>query len=261
MAFINNVFSYQTIAPMQSSHLMHPTAERLYAIAKQFGDEQTAQIARRLNLSVQTVHNWESRGVSRDGALLAQAAYGCDANDILGLPGKPRSDVEVREDRGSYVAPLRTSEGYVYFQVMGEAGAGPGMPNTDYPETIREIEIAEWQLLQELGRLPSPARVKLLTVRGDSMTPRIKNGDVVFVDIDDKQPADGGLFVVALHGYTLVKRIEIRIDGLHLVSLARPERPDVIPPNQMENVHIIGRVLGAIQLRNTEVLQSNVAPT
>jgi phage repressor protein C with HTH and peptisase S24 domain len=134
-------------------------------------------------------------------------------------------------------------------------GAGPGVINSDYPEVLREVEIAEWQVRQELGRVPSPSRVKLLTVRGESMAPRIRSGDVVFVDIEDQSPYDGGLFVIVLHGHALVKRIEIRTDGLHIVSLATPTRPDIVPPDRMDSLHIAGRVLGAIQLRKAEDLQ------
>lgn len=150
------------------------------------------------------------------------------------------------------VSRFETREGYRRFQLMGAGGAGPGVMNQEYPEVIREVEIAEWQLQQELGRVPSPARVKLLTVRGDSMAPRIKNGDVVFVDTEDRAASDGGLFVVVLHGHALVKRLEIRTDGLHIVSLAAPDRPDVLPPERMEALHIAGRVLGSIQLRRAE---------
>lgn len=153
------------------------------------------------------------------------------------------------------ISPFETREGYVRFQLMdARGGAGPGVINPDYPEVLREVELAEWQVRQELGRVPSPARVKLLTVRGDSMSPRIRSGDVVFVDIQDRQPHDGGLFVVVLHGHALVKRLEIRTDGLHIVSLAAPDRPDIVPPNRMETLHIAGRVLGAIQLRKAEDL-------
>lgn len=153
------------------------------------------------------------------------------------------------------VARSEIRAGYVRFQLMdATGGAGPGMINPEYPEVLREVELAEWQVREELGRVPSPHRVKLLTVRGDSMSPRIRSGDVVFVDIEDHQPYDGGLFVIVLHGHALVKRLEIRTDGLHIVSLAAPERPDILPPNKMDSLHIAGRVLGAIQLRKSEDL-------
>lgn len=151
------------------------------------------------------------------------------------------------------VAPAETQPGYVRYQRF-EGGAGPGVINPDYPDVFREVEISEWQLRDELGRVPPPSRVKLVTVRGISMAPRIRNGDVVFVDVEDREPFDGGLFAIVLHGHTLVKRLEIRTDGLHIVSLASPDRPDVVPPNEMSDLHIAGRIIGAIQLRKPEDL-------
>lgn len=173
----------------------------------------------------------------------------------LGLPtGWMDQQAPADETVAQSVATREIRPGYVRYQDMGQGGAGPGVINPDYPEVLREVEIAEWQVRQELGRVPSPSRVKLLTVRGESMFPRIRSGDVVFVDIEDQRPYDGGLFVIVLHGHALVKRLEIRTDGLHIVSLAAPDRPDILPPNQMETLHIAGRVLGAIQLRKAEDL-------
>lgn len=250
---INELCSRPTIGVMTDVDIkLHPSCARLYSVAAEIGDDAPAKVSARLNVSAQVLQNWESRGVSRDGALQAQAVYGCDANWLLGIQG-----ASVRAGRMPSVHAVATSEirpGYVRFQVMGQGGAGPGVINPDYPEVLREVELAEWQVREELGRVPSPARVKLLTVRGESMSPRIRSGDVVFVDIEDQQPYDGGLFVIVLHGHALVKRLEIRTDGLHIVSLAAPDRPDVLPPSQMESLHIAGRVLGAIQLRRAEDL-------
>lgn len=179
------------------------------------------------------------------------------ARDLEAAQNLPRGSIDLPpEQQLQAVAMRETRAGYVRFQLMDASwGAGPGVINSDYPEVLREVEIAEWQVRQELGRVPSPSRVKLLTVRGESMAPRIRSGDVVFVDIEDQSPYDGGLFVIVLHGHALVKRIEIRTDGLHIVSLAAPTRPDIVPPDRMDSLHIAGRVLGAIQLRKAEDLQ------
>lgn len=65
---------------------LHPSVERLYAIGKDHGDNAPAQVARSINVSDQTLHNWEKRGVSRDGANKAGRAYGCDPLVILDGP-------------------------------------------------------------------------------------------------------------------------------------------------------------------------------
>jgi hypothetical protein len=63
---------------------MHPTCERLYAAALQSkGTKGQSAVARLMNVSPQVMRNWESRGVSEKGALIAQGVLGCDANWIL----------------------------------------------------------------------------------------------------------------------------------------------------------------------------------
>ena len=39
-------------------------------------------LAKALNVSPQTVKNWSSRGISKEGAMAAQAKFGCDANEL-----------------------------------------------------------------------------------------------------------------------------------------------------------------------------------
>lgn len=60
----------------------------LYKIAKetQVVAGQSA-LARALNESPQTVKNWETRGISKGGAMKAQAVFGCNANDLLNARG------------------------------------------------------------------------------------------------------------------------------------------------------------------------------
>jgi hypothetical protein len=80
--FNNAVFNVQTIARM------HETMARLYLAAKRLkAVEGQTPLANVLNESPQTVKNWESRGVSFQGALKAQDALGCNANWILSGEG------------------------------------------------------------------------------------------------------------------------------------------------------------------------------
>jgi hypothetical protein len=60
----------------------------LYEAARKHSKEIKGQsaIAKALNASPQTVKNWETRGVSKAGAMVAQDVFGCDANVLLGKP-------------------------------------------------------------------------------------------------------------------------------------------------------------------------------
>jgi hypothetical protein len=62
---------------------MHPTMKRLYAAAREQGVTTQAALAARLNTSSQRVKNWESRGISQQGANEAQAVMGVSSTWIL----------------------------------------------------------------------------------------------------------------------------------------------------------------------------------
>jgi hypothetical protein len=63
---------------------MHESAARLYQAALEMrGVEGQTRLASLLGQVAQVVNNWEARGVSKEGALLAQREIGCDANWLL----------------------------------------------------------------------------------------------------------------------------------------------------------------------------------
>src|SRR5690606_3095730 len=100
--------------------------------------------------------------------------------------------------------------------------------------------------------VPEKDRVKLVTVRGDSMYPDIKNGDVVMVDVCRNFFEGDGIYLINLSGYTLVKRLQMLHDGLHIISTNTKYRSQVIAADEIESIHVAGRVLGAALLRRSE---------
>lgn len=79
--FNNTAFKSQKIKDMNE---MNPTAVRLYEAAREMRDVKgQSAVARLLNVSPQTMKNWEIRGVSESGALAAQKVIKCNANWLL----------------------------------------------------------------------------------------------------------------------------------------------------------------------------------
>lgn len=68
---------------------MHPTMARLYQAARSRGITTQAGLAATLNTSSQRVKNWESRGISQQGANEAQAVMGVSSTWILDGTGSP----------------------------------------------------------------------------------------------------------------------------------------------------------------------------
>lgn len=83
---------------------IHASVQRLYLAAKETGDDAPAKVARRLNVSPQTLNNWEARGISQSGSLLAQRVYGCDAVWVTTGDG---SDEQLRAAPAPQSQPVR----------------------------------------------------------------------------------------------------------------------------------------------------------
>jgi len=137
--------------------------------------------------------------------------------------------------------------GYIRFRLMdGAASAGPGAVNEDFPEVLQEVDIAEWQVRAQIGFVPQGERVQLITVRGDSMSPGINNGDVVMVDTSISGYDGDGVYLLNMHGTTIVKRLQLLPDGLHIISTNKEYLPFRLLPEEMDTVHVGGKVLATV---------------
>lgn len=68
---------------------IHDSSTRLYEAARELrGVTGQSAVGRLLGVTPQVMKNWETRGVSEAGALIAQRVVGCDANWLLtGIKG------------------------------------------------------------------------------------------------------------------------------------------------------------------------------
>lgn len=117
------------------------------------------------------------------------------------------------------VAPAETPAGYVRFDLYeGAAGMGLGIANNDYPEVIRTLDVAEWEIRKKLGFLPAPGRMRLITGRGPSMRPKIEDGDVVMIDTTVTYFDGDDYYLISVDGEAQIKMLQKRVDGIYVVS-------------------------------------------
>lgn len=111
---------------------MHPTTERLYKAADLLaGTSGQSAVARLLNISPQTMKNWEERGVSKQGMIDAQNVIGCSATWIASGNG------EISHD--------------------GQPAASDGVPKRciDLAVAISRLDDAEFHALSNLVKVMS----------------------------------------------------------------------------------------------------------
>lgn len=117
---------------------------------------------------------------------------------------------------------------------------GDGIPIDEYAET-HKLKFRASSLRRK--RL-SPGRLAVCYGRGDSMEPRIHDGDAILFDTGDREPQDGKLFVVFYDQKLMAKQLS-NLDGIwYLESLNKLSR-EWRKPIRIEthkNIQIQGRV-------------------
>lgn len=124
---------------------------------------------------------------------------------------------------------------------------GTGLVNQDYPEVIREVELAAWEVRRKLGFMPAVGRIRLITGRGPSMRPMIDNGDVVMVDTSVDHFDGDGVYVINLGGETQIKMLQMRGDGLYVVS-ANADYP-AYSVQRGDSLHVGGKVAAVMGIK------------
>lgn len=187
---------FNDLAPVRRKiHTMnqpfHPSAIRLYEAARTLrGVTGQSAVARLLDETPQTVKNWETRGVSRRGAIKAQSAIGCNANWLLHDIGE-MSPMPSDLDDGLELAPA--AKGRVPLISWVQAGAFG-----DANDHFLPGEADEWV---EVTKTKPGRNAFALRVSGDSMTSSIPGmmsfpaGTVIVVD--PGRAADPGDYVIA----------------------------------------------------------------
>ena len=201
-------------------------SELLKQCRKQKGISQ-AELASKLGVTQQAVGKWESGKSSPDPATVARIAeiLSTTADFLLGLY-RPVSNVTTPEERcfGNYAESLIPVIGTV------KAGYGALAFEEDYG--------------QEYARVKDPSNYFYLVVRGDSMEPRIQDGDLALVHKQDTlENGDLGVLVYGDEGEGTLKRYIQRGNCVVLQPFNPAYNELVIKGDDLNRLHIAGRVV------------------
>lgn len=143
------------------------------------------------------------------------------------------------------VAAAEIPPGYVRFTLLeGFVAAGGGGYVPEHPEVVQYLDVAEDWAERNI-RAPRNA-VRVITARGDSMTGDISDGDVLFVDSRVQGFDTDSIYVMNWQGRPLVKRLQLRRDGSVVIRSTNPAyEPEIVPPGEIDQLFISGRVLAA----------------
>lgn len=226
--------THQQIAPMTISALIMERMKALtgltsdYALAKRFGKSTSA------------IHNWRKRGtipideciqlsveynVSLDWLVLGREDT-ADTPPSVSLVYSEPADGEVRYQHQDYA-------GVPLYDIEAAAGSGRLF---DDEQVISHLSFRQDWITQEGLHLKD---LVVIRVRGDSMEGTLKNGDTVLVNKALTRP--DGVFLIRVGDELRIKRLQRLSDGsLRLSSDNTHYAPEIIHPDALGNVHIIG---------------------
>ena len=121
--------------------------------------------------------------------------------------------------------------------------AGPGAVVTE--ELGKPYFAFDERWLKALTSTP-PARLSIVRVEGDSMSPTLNPGDEILVDLGDcGDPLRDGIYVIRVDDSVVVKRLALHPMGRRVtVQSDNPAYPDW-PDCDIDDIHCIGRVIWA----------------
>jgi phage repressor protein C with HTH and peptisase S24 domain len=78
------------------------------------------------------------------------------------------------------------------------------------------------------------------------MEPTLKDGNIIFIDKNDKNIINGGIFVISTNAGVFVKRLNLKSNGeIEIISDNSIYPKEKVKP---EEINIIGKVVGKLEI-------------
>jgi phage repressor protein C with HTH and peptisase S24 domain len=194
------------------------------------GEMQQAELAEKLNIHKNTMANYERGERFPDVNVLLKIL---DVFPDIAPGWLLTGDGSKRKSE-----PVR--EGFVMFSEMQiDVDHGCQIEGKQVVDFISFKE--EW--LQSVLRVPKN-HLTLLTVRGDSMSPTLNDGDIVLVDVRAARVTDSALYVLEMEDSFLVKRIQKKLDGSVVIKNENPlYEAENLPRDKVPSLKVAGRIV------------------
>jgi len=207
--------------------------DRLKSSLKESGKTKKS-IQKHLGVSYTAVQKWFKYGEIKDSNLKALADF-LNADYFYLITGKLADTVkefspECQTERDTMIPVLDL-----------ELSAGNGRAIPEHIEEKKKIPFdAHW--LAKNGF--KTKNIRALYVSGDSMEPYLLDGDMVLIDTSLKKIVDRYLYAILLGNDLKIKRLTQRYDGSVVIISDNPSHnTEIIPPNDLEQLHIIGEMV------------------
>jgi bacteriophage CI repressor helix-turn-helix domain len=223
---------------------MNTLKDRLEELMTEYGLDTQQQLADFAGVSKGLVGQWFN------------GSTGLGAKPLSAFDKKTRFSINwLTEGTGdkykTHVLPAITeseSEDRIRFpRLNAEATCGAGTINDHYIEVVDYVTVASAWAREKLGG--NLNKIQVITARGDSMEPTIEDGDVMFVDTAVEAFEGDGLYLLWYIDGLKAKRLQSTVGGgLMIISDNSSYRTETVSGEDLNAVHIIGRIRGAWRL-------------
>ena len=199
-------------------------SQRLKELRKRSGFSQKS-LSVQLGVSQQAVGKWETGRSSPDPDTLARLAalLGTSIDDLMGLAAVAPAVASQRFFGGYEESPI---------PVVGTVRAGFGALAFEEDYGV------------EYARVKDPASYFYLVVKGDSMEPRISDGDLALVHRQSTlENGDLGVMVYGDEGEGTLKKYVLRGNAVVLQPFNPAYEPKVLRGEELDKLFIAGKVV------------------
>lgn len=205
-----------------------PISTRISEIADAVGGN--SDLAKICGVSEGTIRNWRN-GASEPTASnlidIARAGGVTVERLVTGTPPAGQDDAE-------FILVPR-------YNVDASAGAGSVVE--------RESEIGrlafrrDWLAQKGL----TTANLAIIRVKGDSMSPTVRDGSLVLVDTRQERVAEDGIYIIMKDGHLVAKRLQVDFaaSGVYIRSDNPKYDPQHLDKDAAADLYVIGRVIWA----------------
>lgn len=218
---------------MKSSEKVWFSAKELEKLALPDLPKQATNITRKA-----LKEHWEKRdaiGVKGGGNEYHVSSFPEAVQKALGFINKPQpaksTTPAILEEDELELIP--------YYEVY--ASAGNGSFNLEVYEPTDYIGLSRRWLRQRGFRIN---HLTFFQAEGDSMYPTISDGDALLIDLSEKKPKDGNIYIIRHGDQTLVKRVQGIRNGIRLISDNKTFYDPVdLTFDESLDLEVIGRVV------------------
>ena len=126
-----------------------------------------------------------------------------------------------------------------HYDIRGALGGGEVAH--DFPEMLQDVRVSPSQLRAMGVEFVEHYHLKMITGWGQSMTPTIKHGDPLLVDISIKEFVGDGIYFFSYQGFQYIKRLQMKgKDKFKMISDNRKHKAEDI---FIDETYIQARVL------------------